>query len=84
MYKTIEAIYEDGKILDLKEPLNIKKARILITIINEISESSTSDKNNESLSEDDKSDFFSLAGIWENRKTDTSDLRKEAWGRLKK
>ncbi len=34
MYKTIEAIYDEGKIIT-DEPVNIKKAKVLITILEE-------------------------------------------------
>ena len=38
--KTIEAIYENGKII-LKEKLDIKKARVLITFIESLDEEKT-------------------------------------------
>ena len=38
MYETIEAIYEEGKIIPLKDELNIKKARVLLTIVENMEE----------------------------------------------
>ena len=41
MYKTIKAIYDEGKIIPLEdEELNIKKGKILITVIEEEDEES--------------------------------------------
>ncbi|HPZ10400.1 MAG TPA: hypothetical protein PL110_20085 [Candidatus Eremiobacteraeota bacterium] len=37
MYRTIEAIYDEGKIIT-DEPVNIKKAKVLITILEDKSE----------------------------------------------
>ena len=33
MYETIEAIYEEGKIIPLVDEINIKKAKVLITFV---------------------------------------------------
>ena len=38
MYETIEAIYEDGKIIPMEGELNIKKAKVLLTIIENLEE----------------------------------------------
>jgi hypothetical protein len=38
MYETIEAIYEDGKITPMKDELNIKKAKVLLTIVENLDE----------------------------------------------
>lgn len=35
MYKTIEAIYDNGQIIQMAEPINIKRGKVLITILNE-------------------------------------------------
>ena len=35
MYKTIEAIYKNGRIYPIKEKISIKKAKVLLTIIDE-------------------------------------------------
>jgi hypothetical protein len=35
MYKTIEAIYKNGRIYPIKEKISIKKAKFLLTIIDE-------------------------------------------------
>ena len=37
MYQTIEAIYEDGKIIPINEMMPIKKARVFITIVEDVS-----------------------------------------------
>jgi len=38
MYETIEAIYEDGKIIPMEDKLNIKKAKVLLTIVENLAE----------------------------------------------
>ncbi len=38
MYETIEAIYDDGKIIPVEDELNIKKAKVLLTIVESIEE----------------------------------------------
>ena len=38
MYETIEAIYEDGKIIPMEDELNIKKAKVLLTIVENLEE----------------------------------------------
>ncbi|MGD2091061.1 MAG: DUF104 domain-containing protein [Candidatus Aminicenantes bacterium] len=38
MYETIEAIYEDGKIIPLADELHIKKAKVLLTIVENMEE----------------------------------------------
>ncbi|UCH92535.1 MAG: DUF104 domain-containing protein [Candidatus Aminicenantes bacterium] len=38
MYETIEAIYEDGKIIPIVDELNIKKAKVLLTIVENLEE----------------------------------------------
>jgi predicted DNA-binding antitoxin AbrB/MazE fold protein len=35
MYKTIEAIYKNGRIYPIKEKISIKKAKVLLTIMDE-------------------------------------------------
>ena len=35
MYKTIEAIYDNGQIISIEEPINIKRGKVLITILEE-------------------------------------------------
>ena len=35
MYKTIEAIYKNGRIYPIKEKISVKKAKVLLTIIDE-------------------------------------------------
>lgn len=39
MYKTIEAIYENGKIIPLVDEIPSKRARVLLTIVEDIEES---------------------------------------------
>jgi heterodisulfide reductase subunit C len=39
MYETIEAIYEDGKIIPLNDELKVKKAKVFLTIVEEMEES---------------------------------------------
>jgi len=35
VYKTIEAIYDNGQIISVDEPINIKRSKVLITILEE-------------------------------------------------
>jgi len=35
VYKTIEAIYDNGQIISVEEPINIKRGKVLITILEE-------------------------------------------------
>lgn len=38
MYETIEAIYEEGKIIPLYDELRVKKAKVFITVIENMEE----------------------------------------------
>jgi predicted DNA-binding antitoxin AbrB/MazE fold protein len=48
MYTTIEAIYENGKIIPLKDEIKIKRGKVLITIVEseEVNEKIKSDIRN--------------------------------------
>lgn len=35
IYKTIEAIYNEGQIIPINEPINIKKAKVLLIVMEE-------------------------------------------------
>lgn len=41
MYRTIEAIYDNGQIIQPAEPLNIKRGKVLITILEKESDEIT-------------------------------------------
>jgi len=41
MYKTIEAIYDNGQIIQSAEPINIKRGKVLITILEKESDDIT-------------------------------------------
>lgn len=38
MYETIEAIYDDGRIIPLKDELPAKRAKVFLTILEELEE----------------------------------------------
>jgi hypothetical protein len=38
MYETIEAIYEEGKIIPLYDELSVKKAKVFITVVENMEE----------------------------------------------
>lgn len=38
MYETIEAIYDNGKIIPMEDELHIKKAKVLLTIVEDMKE----------------------------------------------
>ena len=38
MYETIEAIYEEGKIIPLHDELHVKKAKVFLTIVETMEE----------------------------------------------
>jgi hypothetical protein len=38
MYETIEAIYDNGKIIPVKDEINIKKAKVLLTFVEKMEE----------------------------------------------
>ena len=38
MYETIEAIYEEGKIIPLYDELTVKKAKVFITVVENMEE----------------------------------------------
>ncbi|NIM17860.1 MAG: DUF104 domain-containing protein [Candidatus Aminicenantes bacterium] len=38
MYETIEAIYEDGRIIPLHDELHVKKAKVFLTIVETMEE----------------------------------------------
>ena len=38
MYETIEAIYDDGQIIRLKDELPVKRAKVFLTILEELEE----------------------------------------------
>lgn len=58
MYKTIEAIYKDGKLIPLNEPLNLNNARVLITVLEE-------DIENRGLTGKDLAKFCGILEDWE-------------------
>lgn len=39
MYETIEAIYEEGRIIPLHDELHVKKAKVFLTIVETMEES---------------------------------------------
>jgi len=38
MYETIEAIYDEGKIIPLYDEISVKKAKVFLTIVEDIEE----------------------------------------------
>ncbi|MCE2719033.1 MAG: hypothetical protein ACK6A9_16240 [Dolichospermum sp.] len=57
-----------------------EKAQMLLKIISALDFVNSVEviEDNTSIS-DDEQDFFSLAGIWENRNITTDSIRQEAW-----
>ncbi|OBQ16045.1 hypothetical protein [Anabaena sp. AL93] len=60
-----------------------EKAQMLLKLISALdfvnSVEVIEDNTNISDISDDEKDFFSLAGIWENRNITTDSIRQEAW-----
>jgi hypothetical protein len=57
-----------------------KKAEMLLKILSSLDFVNSVEvmEDNANISEDEQ-DFFSLAGLWENRNVTTESIRQEAW-----
>jgi hypothetical protein len=59
-----------------------EKAQMLLSIISALDfVNSVEVIEYKTIVSDDEEDFFSLAGLWENRNITTESIRKEAWRR---
>jgi hypothetical protein len=59
-----------------------EKAQMLLAIISALDfVNSVEVIEDKTIISDDEEDFFSLAGLWENRNITTESIRKEAWRR---
>ena len=57
-----------------------EKAQMLLAIISALDfVNSVEVIEDKTIISDDEEDFFSLAGLWENRNITTESIRKEAW-----
>ncbi|MTJ51836.1 hypothetical protein FJR38_03650 [Anabaena sp. UHCC 0253] len=59
-----------------------EKAQMLLSIISALDfVNSVEVIEDKTIISDDEEDFFSLAGLWENRNISTESIRQEAWRR---
>ncbi|MTJ08962.1 hypothetical protein [Anabaena sp. UHCC 0204] len=57
-----------------------EKAQMLLSIISALDfVNSVEVIEDKTIISDDEEDFFSLAGLWENRNISTESIRQEAW-----
>jgi hypothetical protein len=73
MYKTIEAIYEDGAIIPLNEKIKTHRSRVLITIL----DSEYKNKNKKSQNQNKFKDFLSSSFVIDNFIMPNRELRNE-------